>query len=54
MGLLFDGSPAEKKVVVISHWLNDRTGDILVFFLTLPYHLVIWIGQIATWMVPGP
>ena len=53
MALLFDGSPAEKQVVIISHWLNDRSGDILVFFLTLPYHVVIWISQIAAWLVPG-
>lgn len=51
MGLLFDGSPAEKRIVVISRWLNDRTGDVLLFCLTLPYHLFIWIGAIADWLV---
>lgn len=51
MALLFDGSPAEKKIVIISHWLNDRTGDILLFFLTLPYHVFIWVSQIADWLV---
>jgi hypothetical protein len=51
MALLFDGSPAEKKIVIISHWFNDRTGDLLLFFLTLPYHLFIWVGQIADWLV---
>ena len=51
MALLFDGSPAEKRIVIISHWLNDRTGDVLMFFLTLPYHVFIWISDIAGWLV---
>ncbi len=51
MALLFGGSPAEKRIVVISHWFNDRTGDLLLFFLTLPYHLFIWISQVADWLV---
>lgn len=51
MALLFDGSPAEKRIVIISHWFNDRTGDVLSFCLTLPYHLVIWIGDVASWLV---
>jgi hypothetical protein len=50
MALLFDGSPAEKRVVIISHWLNDRTADLLMFFLTLPYHLFIWAVAIAGWL----
>lgn len=50
MALLFDGSTVEKKIVIISHWFNDRTGDILMFFLTLPYHLFIWVSQVADWL----
>ena len=50
MALLFDGSPAEKRIVIISHWLNDRTGDVLLFCLTLPYHLFILIGDVAGWL----
>jgi hypothetical protein len=53
MGLLFDGSPVEKNVGIISHWLNDRTGDLLLFFLTLPWHIIVWISRIAEWLVPG-
>lgn len=51
MALLFDGSRAEKRIVIISHWLNDRTSDVLLFCLTLPYRLFIWIGEIASWLV---
>lgn len=51
MALLFDGSPAEKKIVVISHWLNDRTADLLLFLLKLPYTVFIFVGDIAGWLV---
>lgn len=51
MALLFDGSAAEKRVVIISHWFNDRTADILLFFLKLPYNIFILVGDIAGWLV---
>lgn len=51
MGLFFDGSAAEKKVVVISHWLNDRTADLLLFFIKLPYFVFILTSDIASWLV---
>lgn len=51
MALLFDGSPAEKRIVIISHWFNDRTGEVLMFFLALPFHAFIWISEIAGWLV---
>ncbi|MFC0135728.1 hypothetical protein CR105_00210 [Massilia eurypsychrophila] len=51
MALLFDGSAAEKRIVIISHWLSDRTGDLLLFFLTLPFQIFIRVSQIADWLV---
>lgn len=51
MALLFDGSAAEQRIVLISHWFNDRTADILLFFLKLPYYMFISISDIAGWIV---
>jgi hypothetical protein len=52
MALLCGGSAAGKKIVQISHWLNDRTGDLLLFFLKLPYTLFILVCDIAAWLTP--
>lgn len=51
MGLLFDGSPAEKKVVEISHMFNDWTGNVLLFCFTLPFKVFIWADQIVTYIL---
>lgn len=50
MALLADGTAAEKRVVEISHWLNDRTSDLLWFVVLLPYKFFILVTDIANWL----
>jgi hypothetical protein len=51
MGLLFDGSAAEQRIVRISHWLNDQCVAVLWFALTLPFKALMLAIQLATWLL---
>lgn len=47
IGLLADGSALDKKVVVISHWLNDANWELLKFWFLLPYNVFLLAANIA-------
>jgi hypothetical protein len=51
IGLLADGSWLDKKVVIISHWLNDANWELIKFCLFLPFKLFIWSADIITWIM---
>ena len=51
LGLIADGSWLEKKVVIISHWLNDATWELLKFCFLFPFKLFIWSADIITWIM---
>ena len=53
MALVAGGSAAEKRVVDISHWLNDRTADLLCFVLLLPFNFFLLVTEIANWLCAG-
>lgn len=40
INILFDGTAFEKKVVVISHWLNDATWHLFCFACLLPFKAI--------------
>jgi len=51
MGLLFDGSTAERRIVRISHWLNDECAAVLWLALTLPFKAFMVATELATWLI---
>ncbi|MRX08986.1 hypothetical protein GJ697_14180 [Pseudoduganella sp. FT25W] len=51
MGLLFDGSAAEQRIVRISHWLNDQCLAVLWFALTLPFKALKLAVDLASWLL---
>jgi hypothetical protein len=54
VGLLASGSNLDKRLVVISHWLNDANWEVLKFGFLLPYRAFILAGEsaafVATWL----
>lgn len=50
VSVFLEGSAAETQVIAISHWLNDRTGDLLIFVLLLPFRLFGLVTDIARWL----
>jgi hypothetical protein len=51
INLLFDGWAFEKKVVAISHWLNDTTLAVFWFAISAPFKAVGLIIEILYWCV---
>ena len=51
MGLLFDGTPAERRIVRISHWLNEECAALLWFALTLPFKAFALATAVAAWLL---
>jgi len=50
IGLIADGSWLDKKVVAISHWLNDANWELIKFCFAFPFKLFIWSADIVTWI----
>jgi hypothetical protein len=53
VGLLADGSALDRKVVVISHWLNDANWAVLKFGFLLSYHAFMLAGEAARFATGG-
>jgi hypothetical protein len=47
VGVLAGGSALDRKLVVISHWLNDANWVILKCGFLLPYHAFILAADVA-------
>ncbi len=50
VGLLADGSPLDRRIVVISHWLNDANWEVLKFGFLLPYRVFLLASQSAAFV----